>query len=231
VARPRLLDLFCGAGGAAVGYHRAGFDVVGVDIEPQPHYPFEFIQMDALRALEVDWFDGSWDAIHASPPCQAYSKALRHLAGPTPMLIDAVRALLEATPAPWVIENVAGSPLPDQADLFGRNGVVLCGTSFGLRVWRHRWFESSFPVRAPGCGHVRPAMNPHNVAGRHRIYAEYGRGDPEIIWRQEMGVGWMNKHEGREAIPPAYTEYIGAELIRHVRRTETVVDMGGAPAG
>src|SRR4051812_30614731 len=112
--RPRLLDLFCGAGGAAMGYHRAGFDVIRVEIGPQPNYPFEFHQADAM-SYSLDGFD----AIHASPPCQMYSRALRHMSAPQPMLIDAVKDILAETGLPWVIENVEGSPLPTQSDLFG----------------------------------------------------------------------------------------------------------------
>lgn len=209
VNRPRLLDLFCGAGGAAMGYYRAGFDVVGVDINPQSRYPFEFHQADAMT-YPLDGFD----AIHASPPCQDYSKAMRHLAGDYPRLIEPVRNRIIASALPWIIENVEGAPLPRQDDLFGAHGVELCGTMFGLRIWRHRLFEMSFPVSSPcGCKHTLPAMNPHNQLGRDRMYAELGRCDPERPWRAEMGVEWMGKHEGREAIPPAYTEYIGSQLL------------------
>jgi DNA (cytosine-5)-methyltransferase 1 len=213
--KPRLLDLFCGAGGAAVGYHRAGFDVIGIDIAPQPNYPFRFHQADALDSLDdyLEEGDGSFSAIHASPPCQSYSRHMRHFALPKPMLIDAVRDRLIATGVPWVIENVMGAPLPFQSDLFGAHGVMLCGTSFGLRVQRHRLFECSFSVPAPPCRHSGPAMNPHNQAARDLIYAEFGRSDPEIIWQREMGVEWMGRREARQAIPPAYTEHIGGYLL------------------
>jgi DNA (cytosine-5)-methyltransferase 1 len=217
VPRPRLLDLFCCEGGAATGYHRAGFDVVGVDIEPQPRYPFDFRHGDALLALDKlardpDWF-GPIDAIHASPPCQSYSAALKHMAHPQPELIDAIRERLSAQSRPWIIENVEGAPIPRQSDLFGAQGVMLCGTSFGLRVYRHRLFECSFPVSGPPCSHKGHAMNPHNVAGRGRIYEEFGRRDPEIVWAKAMGVEWMSRHGARESIPPAFTEYLGRQLI------------------
>jgi len=214
VNRPRLLDLFCGAGGAGTGYHRAGFDVTGVDIEPQPRYPFEFVQADAMT-YPLDGFD----AIHASPPCQDYSKAMRHLAGDYPRLIDPIRDRLEASGALWVIENVPGSPLPVQTDLWGAHGVELCGTMFGLRIWRHRLFECSLPLSAPrGCEHSRSPLNPHRATSRAKLYAELGttRTGLERLWREEMGVGWMNTPEGREAIPPAYTEHIGDQLIEHL---------------
>ena len=210
-ARPRLLDLFCCEGGAGAGYHWAGFDVVGVDVEPQPRYPFEFIQADAMTFP----FDG-FDAIHASPPCQSYSAAFKHMAKPQPMLVDAMRERLMAQHRPWIIENVEGAPIPRQSDLMGAHGVMLCGTSFGLRVYRHRLFEAPFPVHGPPCSHTLPAMNPHNQAGRDRIYEEFGRSDPEVIWRREMGVEWMTKHGGRESIPPVFTEYLGRQLLAHV---------------
>lgn len=163
MSRPVLLDLFCGAGGAAMGYHRAGFDVVGVDVRPQPRYPFRFVQADAV------WFASlgltHFTAIHASPPCQDYSKAMRHLSGTYPRLIDPVRELLAASGLPWVIENVLGAPLPAQDDLFGAHGTELCGSMFGLQmaglqVRRHRLFESSFPMAPPcDCDHSLPAFN------------------------------------------------------------------------
>jgi DNA (cytosine-5)-methyltransferase 1 len=230
MSRPRLLDLFCGAGGAAQGYHDAGFDVVGVDINPQPRYPFKFIQADALTLLADDscWEClGIWpvDAIHASPPCQDYSKAMRHLSGNYPRLIAPVRQMLLSSGLPWVIENVKGAPLPTQSDLFGFHGVELCGSMFGLemaglQIRRHRLFETSFPVTAPRtCSHSLPAFNPHNAGprGRPRIYEALGRSDPEKPWLACMGVGWMHRYEGREAIPPAYTRHIGERLLEHLQ--------------
>lgn len=208
-----MLDLFCGAGGAAMGYHRAGFQVVGVDINPQPRYPFPFIQADAME-VPLSGFD----AFHASPPCQKYSKALRHMAHDQPMLIDAVEERLQGAGVPWVIENVEGAPIPSKPSLFGRYGALVCGSTLGLRVYRHRLFLASFPIVGTECDHRAHAMNPHNVEGRQRIYAEFGRRDPEKPWREAMGVPWMNRHEGRESIPPAYTEYIGAQLAAAVRQ-------------
>jgi DNA (cytosine-5)-methyltransferase 1 len=212
---PRLLDLFCGAGGAGMGYHRAGFDVVGVDIEPQPRYPFEFVQMDALQALEHTNCLSGFDAIHASPPCQDYSRSMRHLTGGYPRLIEPVRQRLIATGLPWVIENVPGAPLPVQTDLFGAHGLELCGSMFGLRIFRHRLFETSFPITAPrGCDHSLLPMNPHFNVNRRQWRELLGPDVPlERRWREEMGVGWMNDDEGREAIPPAYTDHIGRQLL------------------
>ncbi len=139
--KPRLLDLFCGAGGAAMGYHRAGFEVVGVDIKTQPHYPFEFVQADALT-LPIE-FLGQFDAIHASPPCQGYSRT-RHRPWLNdkvhPMLIPAVRDKFRNLNVPWVIENVGDSPLM---------GIKLTGEMFGLPFKRLRIFESNILLFAP----------------------------------------------------------------------------------
>jgi DNA (cytosine-5)-methyltransferase 1 len=211
VTRPRLLDLFCGAGGAAMGYHRAGFDVVGVDIEPQPHYPFEFHQADALTyPLE------GFDAIHASPPCQAYSR-LRTL----PWLRDKVywdsipptRArLLEAT-VPWVMENVEGSPI---------DGIYLCGTMFGLAwpdgtpLYRHRPFETTWFMLAPGHPkHSRTLVPGRLLKGRARLNNGYVIGGHQNGLRAmgAMGIDWMTGSELSQAIPPAYTEWIGGQLL------------------
>jgi DNA (cytosine-5)-methyltransferase 1 len=208
---PRLLDLFCGPGGAARGYQRAGFYVVGVDISPQPHYiGDEFIQADALT-----YPLGSFDAIHASPPCQDYSKSLRHLAGGYPRLIGPMRDRLKAAGVPWVIENVAGAPLPVQTDLFGAHGVELCGTMLGLEVIRHRLFETSFPVAAPrGCDHSKPTYNPYNANSRAQ---RNGGRDRDKLFNAAMGIDWTSGRETTESIPPAYTEYIGRELLKSAR--------------
>lgn len=190
-----------------MGYARAGFEVIGVDMEPQPNYPFKMVRGDALKFVEAMW-PGMFDAIHASPPCQSYSRALKHLATPQPMLIDPIREALTETGLPYIIENVPGAPL--------KNPVQLCGTSFGLRVYRHRLFETNFLVEPLACDHRELAMNPHNVQGRERIYAEFGeRKNSEKIWAREMGVdSWMKtQHEVRECIPPAYTRYIGEQLL------------------
>lgn len=198
----RILDLFCGAGGAAMGLHKAWPDaeIVGVDIKLQPRYPFTFVLGDAM-IYPLDGFDFIW----ASPPCQSYSLAMRHLARPQPKLIDGLRLRLVGN---WVIENVVGAPL--------MSPCVLCGTMFGLRIYRHRLFETSFPLVAPcACNHERHALNPHGMGGRERIYAEFGRQEPEKLWGREMGVPWMNRHETREAIPPVYSEYIAKQYDCH----------------
>lgn len=207
----RLLDLFCCQGGTTRGYQRAGFRVTGVDIEPQPRYVGdEFIQADALEVLANATFLAQFDALAGSPPCQDYSRAMRHLTAGYPRLIDPVRERFQSSGLPWIIENVPGAPLPLQTDLFGAHGVELCGTMFGLPVWRHRLFETSFPVAAPrGCDHSLQPMNPH------RAVRPGGR-TTEQAWREAMGVGWTDKDGGREAVPPAYTEHIGRTLLKHL---------------
>ena len=214
MSRPRLLDLFCCAGGAGMGYSRAGFDVVGVDIDPQPNYPFEFHQGDALQFLARHGRE--FDVIHASPPCQGYT-ALKAVHGnPWPLLIDPVRDLLERVGVPYVIENVQGAPV--------RRDLTLCGEMFGLGVLRHRYFELG------GWEAAQPEHVPHRgrVAGwRHGEYfdgpyfAVYGNGGGKgtiAQWQAAMGIDWTSdRRELAEAIPPAYTEFIGAQLLEHVR--------------
>ncbi len=130
------------------------------------------------------------------------------------------RERLQDAGVPWVIENVVGAPLPLGPTLDGRYGVMLCGTEFGMRVYRHRIFESNYPLHGNGgCSHTRLAMNPHNQAARDLMYEEFGRQDPEKIWRREMGVEWMGKYEARESVPPAFTEHIGHQLIQQLERT------------
>ena len=210
MSRPKLLDLFCGAGGAAVGYHRAGFDVVGVDSQKQPKFPFRFIHADAM-SLDPS-FLASFDVIHASPPCQAYSDlaARNGNADDWPRLIEPVRRMLAATGKLYIIENVEGAPL--------RNYVVLCGTMFpGLRVIRHRLFETNFFVLTPPHGR-HPLVHTHDKRKRHygktNEWTDYvtvtGGGNSTIAAaRDAMGIDWMTKREINEAIPPAYAEHVG----------------------
>lgn len=215
--RPRLLDLFCGAGGAGAGYARAGFDVVGVDLADQPNYPFPFLRADALQVLGSGFWR-SFDAIHASPPCQSYSRAMRHLADDKPKLIDDVAARLEQTGLVWVIENVPGAPIPTQPTIDGLYGVELCGTMFGLRIKRHRLFRSNVGLStATGCRCSDvTVLNPHHAESRRRIRDEFGAVPYELPWRREMGIEWMTRDEARQAIPPAYTELIGHQLLAHL---------------
>ena len=205
--KPRLLDLFCGAGGAAMGYHRAGFDVVGVDIKPQPRYPFEFHQGDALEYCAAH--GAEFDAIHASPPCQRYTVAQNAAknAHNHPDLVEPTRAALQATGKPWVIENVVGAPLV--------HPFMLCGLSFGLQVKRHRMFETSFFVMVPPCqckGADYFVIFGHEVRNRRHGQAA-GRKNNIAVGRKAMDIDWMTRGELSQAIPPAYTEHIGRQLI------------------
>lgn len=209
--RPLLLDLFCGAGGASAGYFRAGFDVVGGDLAAQPNYRHQFHRADA-----VTFPLGGFDAVHASPPCQAYSDMSNcrpGLAGDYPMLIDVIRERLQAWGGPWVIENVAGSGLASQDDLFGTRGVLLCGSMFGLPLYRHRLFETSFPAGAPN--HPRHLI-PASKAGHWEpgtIISVAGNCAPIKKAREAMGIGWMTRAELAESIPPAYAEHIGLQML------------------
>jgi DNA (cytosine-5)-methyltransferase 1 len=216
MSRPLLLDLFCGGGGAGMGYHRAGFDVIGADLAPQPNYPFEFLQADALALLADREFMAQFSAVHASPPCQRKSRMTNcrpGLAAEYPNLVEPVRGLLTAWGGPWVIENVEGAGLPGQDDLFGAHGVMLCGTMFGRALYRHRWFRASFPLRAPG--HPRHLL-PASKAGHWRpgtVISVEGHCSPIELAREVMGIDWMSRDELAESIPPAFTEYLGGFLI------------------
>jgi DNA (cytosine-5)-methyltransferase 1 len=212
--RPRLLDLFCGAGGAAMGYHRAGFQVVGVDIEPQPRYPFEFIRADALT-FRLDGFD----AIHASPPCQRFSRiSVVYGAGADhPDHVAATRARLLAAGVPYVIENVPGAPL--------LNPVMLCGSALGLPLRRHRLFESNVTLMSPGCAHGMHAKQ-YRIRQHGReidtafcyVFGGGQAGQPVATWRTAMGIDWgMTVDELSQAIPPAYTEHIGGYLLAELQ--------------
>jgi DNA (cytosine-5)-methyltransferase 1 len=224
--KPRLLDLFCGAGGASMGYHRAGFEVVGVDIKPQPNYPFPFIQADALDFLidymyaRTDLVDPP-DTIHASPPCQRYSKMTGRWTGASkfhPDLVGITRELLESTGLPYIIENVEGAPL--------RQPITLCGRSFGLSIRRHRLFELSdfdIPLIPPcACG-GSPALQVNGHPGGSSTRDPKARFGGTEEWKTGLGIDWMTGAEMAEAIPPAYTEFIGEHLLEYLGRyTETL---------
>jgi DNA (cytosine-5)-methyltransferase 1 len=208
--RPRLLDLYCGAGGGAVGYWLAGFDVTGVDIARQPNYPFRSVVADALTYP----LDG-YDVVHASPPCHDHS-TLRstYNAHGTGWLLAATLDRLAAHGAPWIVENVGGA----RAEMGGA-WVTLCGSSFGLGVRRHRLFATSFALLVPPCAHY---LQPEPVdvtgggplAGGSRPGHRKPRGLSEA--RAAMGIGWMTRAELNRAIPPAYTEFIGEQLLAYV---------------
>ena len=212
--KPRLLDLFCGAGGSAVGYHRAGFDVVGVDIKPQPNYPFRFEQYEALWLLDRlnhGYWNGieAFDAIHASPPCQRWLGVPGALGeSEYPDLIKPTRELLRSTGLSYVIENVPGAPL---------DGFVLCGSTFGLPIVRHRRFEVH-----PDIGLV-PSVCHQSSFGRgteHRGAYPFAHGAWRPAWRKHVLPAvwpWMTLEESHDAIPPAYTEFVGHQLMQHIQ--------------
>jgi DNA (cytosine-5)-methyltransferase 1 len=217
--RWRLIDLCCKAGGASAGYHAAGFDVVGVDIEPQPDYPFPFIQADALS---VDL--SGYDVVAASPPCQHYSVATPADRRDThPDLIAPMRARLAAAVAapggPWayVMENVPGAPL--------RDPIVVCGDTLRLGVRRHRLFESNLPLVGTGCHHDRtapavPVYGTYGQRSRRNAFDVEGDTSPSASpstqdARDAMGIDWMPWPALTQAIPPAYTFWLGVQLAAH----------------
>jgi DNA (cytosine-5)-methyltransferase 1 len=232
-ARPRLLDLFCGAGGAAVGYHRAGFEIVGVDLEPQPHYPFEFHELDAMDVLyglskSAEWKRPAWmlfDAIHASPPCHDHANISgrnRKAAGPkgTGWMLSATIDLLGRLSLPWVVENVQTARMAPHV-----YRARLCGSSFGLDVRRHRWFASNQALMVPPCAHYLQTPRFRSLDSRQATLAAvvgvHGHlnyaGEAELR-RSAMGIDWMTNDELSQAIPPAYTEFIGAQLLQAIER-------------
>ncbi len=221
--KPKILDLFCGAGGAAVGLARAGFEVVGVDIEPQYNYPFEFHQADALE-YPLEGFDAFW----ASPPCQHASKiaVMNRILRPGkyhhPDLIKQTRERLVLTGRPYVIENVEGASL--------NNPAVFCGSWFGLDLRRHRLFESNFPLFSTPCCHYwqKPKFRSldHNRKGRlARVIGVHGHlnypGEQELRVKA-MGIDWMSPGELVKAVPPVYAEYIGRYLLKALSVTKEV---------
>jgi DNA (cytosine-5)-methyltransferase 1 len=224
--RPRLLDLYCCQGGAAAGYARAGFEVVGVDSEPQPLYPFTFIQADAIKTLAGmiagaplrGYFLDAFDLIHASPPCQfatVYGNNTRHVRDDHPNLIPATREVLEACGLPYVIENVEGA----RGELI--DPVRICGTGLGIRVRRHRYFEANWPLEGVECDHGRftdrifpgssnrPNGRTVMNVGEYRV--------PLATQREVMEMPWADLYGISQAIPPAYTEHIGAQFLARSR--------------
>ncbi|MYX36040.1 MULTISPECIES: DNA cytosine methyltransferase [unclassified Streptomyces] len=202
--RPRLLDAFCCQGGASTGYRLAGFDVTGIDIAPQPRYPFNFVQGDAVAFIRE--YGHAFDVIHASPPCQLYSLTHRIQRRDHPDLIAPTRQALESTGRPWVIENVEDA----RGEL--RDPVTLCGAAFGLHTYRHRLFETG------GCLTLTPPPHPEHKAAMVKMGRPLNPGDwyhavgnfsnvPYV--RADMGVHWMTRDGIRECIPPAYTQWVG----------------------
>lgn len=218
----KVLDLFCGAGGASMGLARAGFEVTGVDLEPQPEYPFRFVQADALT-YDLSGYDLVW----ASPKCQRWSQATRQSGRQDdhPDQIAPIRERLVANGAPYIIENVLGAPLKDP--------VMLCGAMFGLAVIRHRLFECSFPIERP----VHPKHSGSLVTGEYVTVAGNGgvpawtlkereaRGLSRHVlgemtlerWREAMGINWMSRKPLTQAIPPAFSEWLGVRAAAWIQ--------------
>jgi DNA (cytosine-5)-methyltransferase 1 len=204
----RVLDLFCGQGGASAGYAKASFDVKGVDIERQPRYPFEFFQADAL--LYAQRYGCLFDFIHASPPCQAHSDTWRIQSNDHPDLIGETRDILEWLRKPYIIENVVGAPLIDP--------VMLCGAMFGLRTYRHRLFESNLPLTVPEHPeHVAPQAKMGRPVREGEFQHIVGNFSGVALARETMGMPWANRDGLREAIPVAYTEFLGRRIRELLR--------------
>lgn len=233
--RPLLLDLFAGSGGAGAGYVRAGFKVVGVDIDPRPlrHNPYECYQGDALAVLDTLLAGGVWQGYHlhnfallrASPPCQEdsvtrYFRGITGVVNERQRLVLPVRERFERSGLPWEIENVPRAPLPD--------ALQLCGSMFGLPLQRHRWFSCSHLLMAPGpCQHDAGCYNV--VGGKVRGYGAYATGKPyqsadgarrvresypsKAIGQAAMGIDWMTVAEMSQAIPPVFTDWLGRQLL------------------
>ncbi len=198
MSRPVLLDLFCGQGGAAKGYHDAGFDVVGVDNQPQPRYPYEFHQADA-NTFPLDGFD----ALHASPPCQDHSVSRGpHQSHGTYWMLAHTLQRFQAAELPYVVENVGAARLP--------SAVTLCGTVFGLGLHRHRRFETSWMTLSPGCDRSRIQYRGRSA----EVFGHHGNSDRI---RTEWGVEWMTQQGIAQCIPPAFTRYLGEQLLQEVR--------------
>ena len=210
----RLLDIFCGAGGASKGYEMAGFDVTGIDLKSGKRYPFTYIKKDFKTLTVEDLQD--YDLIHASPPCQTFSitKNLRiaqNKKTDKEDLLDVTRQLLIDSGKPYVLENVPGAPL--------RNPIQLCGSVFNLQVRRHRLFESNMPLKGSGCDHKQQGR-PVGIYGSLNDKIPGGGQTAQTIEiaRQAMGINWMIWTELVEAIPPMYTEFIGKQVMTYLQR-------------
>lgn len=220
--RPRLLDLFCGAGGCSVGYARAGFDVVGVDIEPHPDYPFPIAVGDAMEVLADADYLRTFDVVHASPPCPRYSVAtIPHgTSDQHPDLVGPVRDLLRASGVDWVIENVPGAPMPA--------ATMFCGAAMGLKhIRRHRLFEASIPLWSPGCacdGRGTVSIFGHSGEDRrnNKVVGHVALDEA----KQLLGVEWMTRRSDvSDAIPPNYTECVGWALIDHLKAAPSIANL------
>jgi DNA (cytosine-5)-methyltransferase 1 len=209
--KPKLLDLYCKAGGASMGYHQAGFEVIGIDIKKQKRYPFEFIQADALEVLQDIDYLKTFDVLAGSPPCQTHSitQHLRNAQGKSTDKIDLIPQTREGfikSGKPYIIENVPGAPLI--------NPVVMCGSSFDLKVRRHRLFESNLELTGSVCDHKKQGK-PVGIYGSMRDEIPNGGHTAKSIEqaREAMGIDWMIWGELVEAIPPIYTKTLGEQII------------------
>lgn len=216
--KPRLLDLCCCQGGAARGYQQAGFYVVGVDIDPQPRYVGdEFIQADALEVLAEASFVAGFDALHGSWPCQFFKPGTLRTNKPCLDLVTPGREAMNATGLPWVIENVMEAPL------CRRRSIMLCGNMFGLRTNRHRLFEPSpgFVLTAPPHPKhvVRTAHKGRREAWEAGLHASITGDIGTYVGPEAMGIDWMTGNGLSEAIPPAYAEHVGRQLLAHIGQT------------
>lgn len=214
---PLLIDAFCGAGGAGRGYADAGFEVWGIDIKPQSSYPYRFFRGDVFEVLPKLIAKYPVAVVHASPPCQAYSKLTNlspHPRSSYPDLVDQTRELLRSTDRPWIMENVELSPL--------ETPTMLCGTMFGLgasvrgerrELRRHRFFESNQLLYAPGpCQHEHPVVNVYGNPGgfdrrRGRALASASE------WGEAMGIDWMASRDMAQSVPPIFTRFLGEQLL------------------
>jgi len=208
--RPLLLDLFCGIGGAATGYHRAGFDVIGVDWKPMSEYPFPIFRADAIEFGVPEYINGmKVDAVHASPPCKRFSTLSKSLGYDSHTdLLTPTREMLSKLSIPWIIENVPGAPM--------RNPIILCGSMFDLRIergylQRHRLFESNVLLMVPGpCNHTGQAIGVYgNGQGGGSLK---NRTANAAEARALMGIDWAGRNGITQALPPAYTEYLGCQI-------------------
>lgn len=227
--KPRLLDLFCCAGGAARGYADAGFEVVGVDIDPQPNYPFEFHQADAIEFVRDHGHE--FDAIHASCPCQTFSRTKTLHDNEHPDLIKPTRDALVASGKPWVIENVVGAPLIDPIKLTGQHFGMVAPDVDGvpLKLVRARLFESNILLRVPDSFHANRDIQTASIYGAGGGWTPRHRDNPDRrggyiphtdVIKKLLGIDWMTKHEMSQSIPPVFTEWVGGQIIDHIKGSE-----------
>ena len=226
---PVLLDLFCCAGGAGKGYHDAGFQVIGVDIDPQPNYPFKFFQADAVEFAED--FGRLFDVIHASPPCQTFSRTKTLHDNEHPDLIEPTRQALVASGKPFVIENVVGAPLIDPIKLSGQHFNMTAADVDGvpLKLVRHRLFESNVDLAVPDEFHANKHIQTASIYGAGGGWTPKHRDNPDRrggyiphtdVVERLLGIDWMTKHELSQSIPPKFTEFIGRQLLAHISESE-----------